>query len=152
MQLIPSLSTAGLVGVTLGFAILLTGQTLGAPPPEGKDGQPKEPAKGAKVEVRPILASLWKKSTVGLPAEDDFNAEVHKPIIEWLAGEYRGVTFNAQRLGRPLVPPAVPVAEESCVYYANDQAVVLRCLCAGFEFGDFRKAGDVLWVTERDSG
>src|SRR5262249_1829070 len=131
---------------------LLTGLHTVAAPPEGKESVPKEPAKAAKVEVRPEVVPLWKRTTVGLPAEDDINAEQHKPVIEWLNSNYRDAVAEAQRSVRPLIPPAVPVADGGCVFYANDQSIVYRCLTPGFEAGEFRKAGDLLWHTDRDFG
>lgn len=134
------------------FAVAIFCSHCPAAPPEGKDRDPKEPGKGAKVEGKPVLVPLWKKTTVGLEKGEDLRADEHAPGVKWLTKLYESFREDAQRNSRAVIPPGVPIVRKGQVVYLTDEYIVARALTEHRIFDDQFDPGDLLYQHESDSG
>jgi PQQ-like domain len=110
------------------------------------------PGSAAPPEGKPVLVPLFKRTTIGLPPEDDVYADEHKPVIAWLSTLYREVIAESRKSNRPLVPPAVPVVSEGRVIFVNDESVASLTLA---EIKDLEPppvaSGGTVWGCDFDS-
>ncbi len=125
------------------LAVLTICSLTPAGPPEGK-----EPAKAA---VKPVLVPLWKKTTVGLPKEDDLFWKENSPAAEWLTSQYDQVTNERRKSARPLIPAAVPMGHGNGLLYANDNSIAFVSLREDKSYDPSIKPGEILWASEFES-
>jgi outer membrane protein assembly factor BamB len=140
------------LAISISVAVALTCPRSAAAPPAGKDREPKEPTKDARGQLQVVPVPSWKKTTIGLPAEDDVNGDTWRPARDYVAGWYARVLKERQESRRPTIPPAVPVGHSDFVTFMTDRTVSCCSLRPTALFGHPLKAGDIAWAGELDCG
>jgi len=130
---------------------MLTGEDAIAAPPEGKGSEPKDAEKEGRVDGKPVLTPIWKKTTLGLPPEEDFQAEQFKPVQEWVSEQFKEVVKRRQATGRPLIPPAVPVGIGHVVAYMTERSVAARYLTHMVVEDQVFMRGELAWESQTDN-
>jgi len=116
------------------LAILLACSTTLAAPPEGK----------------PVLVPMWKKTTIGLPKEDDINFDQNKEALIWLQNTYDRAKVESRRAGRPQIAPSTPRALDDLVIYVNDSSIAALLLTERAKANPPYKPGEIFWAIEHD--
>jgi PQQ-like domain len=107
-------------------------------------------AEPAPPEGKPVLVPIWKKTTIGIPSEDDFNADVNKPVKEWLAKQYAKAVEDCRKRSLPMIPPGVPIVLNGYVVYVNDQSLAELALKGDKSVDPPIRPGDIVWASEFD--